>query len=166
MIVSASYRTDIPAFYGAWFLNRLKAGFCRVANPYGGKPYEVPLRGDQVDGFVFWTRNAAPFRPALERLAADNVPFVVQYSLTAYPRPLETSVVACERTISEMRDLAARFGEVAVDEVIDVAVAELVDGEVGDADQDGVSILLGPLVGGCVAAVFGAHGCAHLRVRE
>lgn len=110
MIVSASYRTDIPAFYGTWFLNRLNAGFCRVASPYGGKPYEVPLTGDQVDGFVFWTRNAAPFRPALERLAADGVPFVIQYSLTAYPRPLETSVVARERTISEMRNLAARFG--------------------------------------------------------
>jgi len=110
MIVSASYRTDIPAFYGEWFLNRLKAGFCRVANPYGGKPYDVPLAGERVDGFVFWTRNAAPFRAALERLAADGVPFVVQYSLTAYPRPLEASVVDCERTIAAMRDLAARFG--------------------------------------------------------
>ncbi|MDD2638560.1 MAG: DUF1848 family protein, partial [Methanothrix sp.] len=26
MIVSASYRTDIPAFYGEWFEKRLKAG--------------------------------------------------------------------------------------------------------------------------------------------
>ena len=114
MIVSASYRTDIPAFYGAWFLKRLEAGFCQVANPYGGRPYEVPLAGDRVDGFVFWTRNAAPFRPALERLAGDGVPFVVQYSLTAYPRPLETSVVASGRTVAEMRDLAARFGPKAV----------------------------------------------------
>jgi len=26
MIVSASYRTDIPAFHGDWFLARLRAG--------------------------------------------------------------------------------------------------------------------------------------------
>ena len=30
MIVSASYRTDIPAFYGRWFLNRLDAGWCEA----------------------------------------------------------------------------------------------------------------------------------------
>src|SRR5437879_9195429 len=34
VIVSASYRTDIPAFYSGWLLRRLEAGFCRVANPY------------------------------------------------------------------------------------------------------------------------------------
>ena len=36
MIVSASYRTDIPAFYGDWFRRRLAEGAVRVANPYGG----------------------------------------------------------------------------------------------------------------------------------
>ena len=36
MIISASYKTDIPAFYGEWFMARLKAGYCRMVNPYGG----------------------------------------------------------------------------------------------------------------------------------
>ena len=43
MIVSASYRTDIPAFHAAWFLARLEAGFAEVRNPYGGAPYRVTL---------------------------------------------------------------------------------------------------------------------------
>ncbi len=30
MIISASYKTDIPAFYGEWFINRLRAGHCRM----------------------------------------------------------------------------------------------------------------------------------------
>jgi hypothetical protein len=55
-------------------------------------------------------------------------------------------------------DRAAGLRQVTVDEVVHVAVAELFDGEVGDADQDGVSILLGPLVGGSVTTVVGAHG--------
>jgi hypothetical protein len=36
VIVSASYRTDIPAFYARWFLRRPNAGRCVAANPYGG----------------------------------------------------------------------------------------------------------------------------------
>ena len=34
MILSVSRRTDIPAFFGEWFLNRLKDGFVCVRNPF------------------------------------------------------------------------------------------------------------------------------------
>ncbi|HQB83979.1 MAG TPA: DUF1848 family protein, partial [Candidatus Rifleibacterium sp.] len=34
MIISASRRTDIPAYYSDWFFNRLAAGFVKVANPF------------------------------------------------------------------------------------------------------------------------------------
>jgi hypothetical protein len=50
MIVSATYRTDIPAFFADWFRRYLAAGAIDVANPYGGKPFPVALRGDGVDG--------------------------------------------------------------------------------------------------------------------
>ena len=36
-IISASRRTDIPAFYAEWFINRVKAGYCLVPNPYNRK---------------------------------------------------------------------------------------------------------------------------------
>ena len=68
VIVSASYRTDIPAFYAEWFLRRLRAGTCRVANPYGGAPYEVRLTADAMDGFVFWTRNMRPLLADLDEI--------------------------------------------------------------------------------------------------
>lgn len=110
MIVSASYRTDIPAFYGDWFRARLAAGFCRVANPYGGEPSEISLRPEDVGGFVFWTRNARPFRPVLEDLAARGIAFVIQYSVTGYPRALETSVIAPERALEDLWWIRDRFG--------------------------------------------------------
>ena len=75
MIVSASYRTDIPAFYGRWFLNRLRAGFCRTVNPYGGQVARIELTPGAVDGFVFWTRNIGPFREALAEVAGRGFPF-------------------------------------------------------------------------------------------
>jgi uncharacterized protein DUF1848 len=110
MIVSASYKTDIPAFYAVWFMNRLKAGYCRVNNPYGGKPFTVSLRPDAVDGFVFWTRNPAPFFESLGSVQALRLPFVVQTTITGYPRILDAATVAPERAIDDLRRLSNRYG--------------------------------------------------------
>lgn len=114
MIVSASYRTDIPAFYGPWFARRLAAGHALVVNPYGGPPYRVDLRAEAVDGFVFWTRNVGPFVDQLEAVRALGLPFVVQFTLTAYPRSLEASVPRAEEAVRQIRRLAERYGPRAV----------------------------------------------------
>jgi len=113
MIVSASYRTDIPAFYAAWFVNRFRAGFAKVVNPYGRQVSSVPLRAG-VDGFVFWTRNAEPFLPALAEVRAAGIPFIVHYTVTGYPRALETSVVEAARAVDTIRRLAGAYGPRAV----------------------------------------------------
>ena len=110
MIISASYRTDVPAFYGKWFLTRLAEGRTQVINPYGGQRHEVPLTGPSVDGFVFWTRNIAPFRPALDLLADRGVPFTIQFTITGYPRALERSVTDSAAAVAQIRWLADRFG--------------------------------------------------------
>lgn len=109
MIVSASYRTDIPAFYGEWFMNRLAAGYCHVQNPYSRKPYAVDLRRGAADGFVFWTKNLTPFLPRLEAVAALGYPFVVQYTINSYPRELEASVIDSARSIRHMHRLARDY---------------------------------------------------------
>jgi len=109
VIVSASYRTDIPAFYGDWFMRRLAAGYCRVANPYGGGDYEVRLTAEAVDGFVFWTRNMRPLLPHLDRVR-QVAPFAVQFTVTGYPRTLESSVIPVEDAVAQLRELCRRFG--------------------------------------------------------
>ena len=111
MIVSASYRTDIPAFYSTWFARRLAEGHAMVANPYGGKSYRVALRGEDVDGFVFWSRNMQPFRDNLANLGA---PFMVQYTVTGYPRALEPSVLTAAQAIDDIKALARQYGGRAV----------------------------------------------------
>jgi uncharacterized protein DUF1848 len=109
VIVSASYRTDIPAFYASWFLRRLHAGFALVANPYGGSAYKVSLRPGAVDGFVLWTRNLRPLLPELDAVRRV-APFVVQFTVTGYPRPLETSVIAASEAVDQLREIRRRFG--------------------------------------------------------
>ncbi len=114
MIVSASYRTDIPAFFGNWFLNRLLAGEASVRNPYGSKPYQVSLQPQDVDGFVFWTRNAAPFAAGFAAVEDLGLPYVVQYTVTGYPQALETGVPPAAQGVAQIRRLSARQGRAVV----------------------------------------------------
>ena len=109
VIVSASYRTDIPSFYGKWFLNRFRVGFCRVVNPYGGSASRIDLR-DGVDGYVFWTRHAGPFLPALAEVRKVGFPFVVHYTVTGYPRILEGGVGDVSSSVRLIRNLSQNYG--------------------------------------------------------
>jgi hypothetical protein len=114
VIISASYKTDIPAFYGRWFLNRLAAGYCLMVNPYGRQTHRIDLSATEVDAFVFWTRNAGPFREALETVGAQGYPFMIQVTVTGYPRTLESNVLETGRAIDQIRALADRWGPRAV----------------------------------------------------
>jgi hypothetical protein len=110
MIISASYRTDIPAFHGDWFLERLAAGEVSVKNPYSQKPTIVDLKPDAVDGYVFWTRNARPFARGLAAVAAQGKPFVVHYTILGYPSTLDANVIAPSLAIENARAIAQAYG--------------------------------------------------------
>ncbi|MGJ5815740.1 DUF1848 domain-containing protein [Paludibaculum fermentans] len=107
MIISASYRTDIPAFYSDWFFARLRAGYCRVKNPYSGRSLRIDLRREKVTSLVFWTRNFGPCLPRLNELLAFGRPFVVQFTVTNYPRSLEAAVIDPHKAVEQIRRLSA-----------------------------------------------------------
>ncbi len=110
MIISASYKTDIPTFYGEWFMNRLRAGFCRMINPYNRRPVNVSLRRSDVDGIVFWTKNIGPFVQHLSEVRDRGFPFVVQHTINAYPKALEYSVVDASKSVSNLRRICDEYG--------------------------------------------------------
>lgn len=107
MIISASYRTDIPAFYSDWFFGRLEAGYCRVKNPYSGRPLRIDLRPESVTGFVFWTRNFGPCLRRVAELQAFGRPFVVQFTVTNYPKSLEAAVIDPRKAVEQIRRLSS-----------------------------------------------------------
>jgi hypothetical protein len=111
MIISASYKTDIPAFYGEWFMNRLSAGYCKTVNPFNRKVRRVSLESNTVDGIVFWTKNLIPFEDTLERIDAAGYPFTVHYTINGYPRELETSVVYQNKSVEAFCRVAKQFGK-------------------------------------------------------
>lgn len=89
MIISASYKTDIPAFYGQWFVNRLRAGYCMMRNPMNRKPIRVSLTPQDAAGIVLWTKNFRPFMKYVDAVADAGLPFTVQYTINGYPTSLE-----------------------------------------------------------------------------
>jgi hypothetical protein len=63
MIISASRRTDIPAFYSEWFMNRLRKGHCLVPNPFNPRHVaRISLVPESVDAIVFWSKNPGPVK--------------------------------------------------------------------------------------------------------
>ncbi|QDU76936.1 hypothetical protein Pan97_39930 [Bremerella volcania] len=111
MIISASYKTDIPTFYGEWFMNRLRAGYCKMVNAWNrNQTIRVSLDPKDVDGFIFWTKNIGPFADHLSEIADRGYPFVIQHTINSYPRSLESSVVDANRTVEHFRSLAEKYG--------------------------------------------------------
>lgn len=110
MIISASVRTDIPAFYGPWMMERLRAGYCLAMNPFSHKPYRVSLRREDVDGIVFWTKNVGPFQRHLPEVKERGYPFLIQHTINGYPRALEVSVADPRRAVENAQRVAATYG--------------------------------------------------------
>lgn len=111
MIISASRRTDIPAFFTKWFIDRVRAGFCEVANPYRADQISrVSLLPEDVDVIVFITRNAAPILPYLSELDALGLRYYFHYTLTGYPRELEARTPSVDDALGTLRRLAEHVG--------------------------------------------------------
>lgn len=109
MIVSASRRTDIPAFYHEWFFNRLAAGFAMTRNPMNpAQERRVDLTPAGVDCFVFWSKNPAPLIAQLDRLR--DYKFYFQFTLTPYGKELEPGLPDKAVLVETFRALAEQIG--------------------------------------------------------
>ena len=112
MIISASRRTDIPAFYSKWFMNRIKDGYVLVQNPYNTKQIrKVFLTPFQVDAIVFWTRNAKPLIPYLDDLDKLGYNYYFQYTITGYKRELERFTPSPQKAIETFIELSDKIGK-------------------------------------------------------
>ena len=91
-------------------MNRLREGSCKMVNPYGRQVYDISLKREDVDGFVFWTKNIGPFLKYLPEIRERGYPFVVQHSINGYTRELEFRVIDYSRTVEHMHTLAREYG--------------------------------------------------------
>ncbi|HHT73700.1 MAG TPA: DUF1848 domain-containing protein [Firmicutes bacterium] len=111
MIISASRRTDVPAFFGHWFIRRLEEGYVIVRNPMNHSHVrQIELSPDLVDCIVFWTKNPEPFLRYLPQLDAMGYTYYFQFTLNPYPRAVEGGLPALFTRIDTFKRLARHVG--------------------------------------------------------
>ena len=109
MILSVSRRTDIPAFYWEWFLNRIKAGFVDVRNPMNfHQVSRITILPEVVDCIVFWTKDAGKIIQYLDQLEDYNYYF--QYTINPYNKIIEENVPTKNDIIENFRLLSNIIG--------------------------------------------------------
>ncbi len=112
MIISASRRTDIPAFFAPWFFNRIDEGFVLVRNPMNPKMVSrISLSPDIVDCIVFWTKNPRPILDYLSRLDNFGYHYYFLFSLNGYGPLLEEKVPPVDLVIDTFCALSGKIGK-------------------------------------------------------
>jgi hypothetical protein len=109
MIISASRRTDIPAYYFDWMLNRIKQRYVYVRNPMNiHQISKISLDPDIVDCIVFWSKNP---KPMLDKLHLINeYAYYFQFTLNPYDQDIEVRLPCKNEILETFKKLSDKIG--------------------------------------------------------
>ena len=108
MIINTGSRTDIPAFFHKWFLNRIDEGFVCTRNPYNDDIYRYPLDSKIIDCLCFCTKNPKPLLKNLDKLEEFRQFWFV--TITPYGRDIEVNVPGYKQVIKSFKELSDALG--------------------------------------------------------
>ena len=106
MILFASGRTDIPAFYSNWFINRVKAGFVDVRNPFNHNLVSR-INFSDVDLIMFCSKNPLPM---IDKLDILKVPVLFHVTITPYSKDVEPNIPDKRLIIEGVKKLSLVLG--------------------------------------------------------
>lgn len=107
-VISASRRTDIPAFYLDWFMNAIKKKTIRMQNPVYKKNFHtVDLSPSSVDWIVFWSRNYEKFLKNVHFFNEFNLFF--HFTLISYHTMLEKTALPIKKSLKQIEKLSNLF---------------------------------------------------------
>ena len=110
MIIQTGNRTDIPAFYSDWFLNRIKEGFVMTRNPFNpGRITKYRLDPEVVDLLVFCTKNPSPLLERIDELERFRMFWFV--TITPYSKDIEPNVPDKMNVLKDIRRLSEKLGK-------------------------------------------------------
>jgi hypothetical protein len=111
IVISASRRTDIPAFYMDWFMDQIKKEVFEVTNPYNRRKFIVPATPEQIHTIVFWSKNFAPFIKGGfgETLLRKGYNLFFNFTINSNIPLLEPRVPSLKQRLVQLRDLSRNF---------------------------------------------------------
>jgi hypothetical protein len=112
IILSASRRTDIPAFYLDWFMDRIFKGYFDIKNPYSRQIRRVEATCDKVHAIVFWSKNFEPLLTsgAGEKLNNMGYHLFFNFTVNSHDAFLEPMLPPLESRLDQMEKLSHTFG--------------------------------------------------------
>lgn len=113
-IISASRRTDIPAFHSEWFMNRVREGYVMVRNPVvHDVVHRIDLRPQIVDCLSFISKDPRPMERYIDELS-DQYELMFQVTITPYGPELEPNVPDVDTVIDSFIRISDRIGKARV----------------------------------------------------
>ncbi len=110
MILSASMRTDIPAFYSKWFMNRVREGYVYVRNPYyRNKVTKYIISPKVIDLLCFGTKNPHPMLDYIDEIK-QNYKMIWYITITPYGKDIEPNVPDKKQVIEDVKTLSNKLG--------------------------------------------------------
>ncbi len=115
MVISASRRTDIIAWYSAWLVQAIKRGEVTVSHPFTRKPYIVSLRPEDVHTVVLWSKDFRPFienRYGVREALSIYDQLYFHFTITGLgATPLEPRVPPWEEAVKQLPAIVKIAGE-------------------------------------------------------
>jgi hypothetical protein len=111
IVISASRRTDIPAFYMDWFMKQIEKGVFEVTNPYNRRKFIVPATPDKIHTIVFWSKNFAPFIKGGfgETLLEMGYNLFFNFTINSNSPLLEPLLPSLKQRLVQLRDLNRNY---------------------------------------------------------
>ena len=107
-VISASRRTDIPAFFYEWLQESLAKGSVEVPNPmFPNKKYSIDLRTISVHSIVLWSKD---FKNVLRNpMNLNEYNLYFQYTINNYSKFLEPNVPGYKETLNTLEGLLEKY---------------------------------------------------------
>jgi len=115
-VLSASRRSDIPAFYMPWFMSGIERGAFHVVNPYNRNVSRVPATPESVHTIAFWSKNFGVFlnRGYGEDLLRRGYHLFFNFTVNSENAFLEPHVPPLNERLRQMARLCRRVPAEAV----------------------------------------------------
>jgi len=111
VIISASRRTDIPAFYMEWFMEQMNSGVFEIQNPYNGRMSCISAAPDNLHCIVFWSKDFGPFIRGNygDLLSQKGYHLFFNFTINSTDMILEPHVPSLSERLEQLAWLSGRY---------------------------------------------------------